>query len=83
MRRAPNIVPFLGTGAFVGLLVGVILALVGPGNPDYSTATLVGLFAVVFAALGLLVAGVVLVVVERRSLKGFEGDQSPDGPKRR
>ena len=47
----------------------VVLALVGPANPDYSTATLVGLFGVVFAALGLLVAGVVLVVVDKRSLK--------------
>ena len=70
--------PFLGTGAFLGLVVGVVLALVGPANPDYGTITLVGLFAVVFAALGLLGAGVVLVVVDRRSLKGHAPRRTPD-----
>jgi H+/Cl- antiporter ClcA len=69
VRRAPNIVPFLVTGALLGFLVGVAIALIGPDNPDYSTMTLVGLFGVMFAALGLLVAGVVLVVVDKRSLK--------------
>ncbi|WP_137122125.1 hypothetical protein [Segeticoccus rhizosphaerae] len=69
IRRAPNIVPFLATGALLGLLVGVAIALIGPANPGYSTMTLVGLFGVIFAALGLLVAGIVLVVVDKRSLR--------------
>lgn len=65
--RTPNYLRFIVTGAIVGFLGGAIFALVGESAPDYSSATQIGFFGVMFAGLGALLAGLLAVLLERGS----------------
>jgi len=67
VRRAPNLVAFLITGGVIGVIVGAAIAAVGGDAPTshYSHSTSIGFFAVIFGALGVLVAAIVALIVEK------------------
>ncbi|MEI2776329.1 MAG: hypothetical protein V9G19_10245 [Tetrasphaera sp.] len=65
-RREPRFGAFLGTGAVIGLVIGVVIAYVGPDAPDYGQRTELGFMGVFFGLLGALIAGVVAVVIAGR-----------------
>ena len=66
-RRAPRIGPFLVTGGVLGLLVGVVLSVVGSATAQYSAGRVLGFLGVGCAALGVLLAGIVFILLDRRS----------------
>ncbi|TWP38956.1 hypothetical protein [Leekyejoonella antrihumi] len=67
VRRAPNLVAFLLTGGVIGVIVGAVIAAVGADSAtsNYSHSTSIGFFAVIFGALGVLVAAVVALIIEK------------------
>ncbi|NMM21918.1 MAG: hypothetical protein HHJ11_00175 [Phycicoccus sp.] len=67
MSRQPRFTAFLVTGGVVGLLIGVFLSLVGHADTRYDSATAVGFLGLICALLGVLVAGVIAVLLDRRS----------------
>lgn len=62
--RTPRYTMFLGTGAVVGLVVGVALALYGGGDTVTTERGVLGYFSAVGIVLGGLVGGSLAVVVE-------------------
>ena len=67
MFRRPQLVPFLLTGALLGLFIGAVVAYLGPDAPRASTGQE---FIAVAGPLGLfggLLGGVVYLIVERFS----------------
>ncbi len=68
MRRAPNIVAFLLTGVVLGIAIGSLVA-VRSTTGNYSHGGAVGLLAIVGGVLGGIVAGVVVVLLDRRSAR--------------
>lgn len=50
----------------LGLLVGVAVGVYGPDSEKYTVGPEAGYLAVLFAALGLLLAGVLAVLLDRR-----------------
>ncbi len=67
MRRRPQLVPFLLTGALIGLIIGGVLALTGPDAPMAGPSQELMAIAVPGALLGGLLGGVVYLLVERHS----------------
>ncbi|MCK0110603.1 hypothetical protein MWU75_00390 [Ornithinimicrobium sp. F0845] len=65
--RRPRLVPFLVTGALVGLVVGVLLAVTGPDAPNASPAQEVIAIGLPGALLGGLLGGIVYLLAERFS----------------
>ena len=66
LRRAPRYRPFGLTGAFIGVVAGVVLALSFTATSDYSMQTIAGYFAAMFGLLGLVLGLGVAVLIERR-----------------
>jgi hypothetical protein len=66
MRRAPRYRAFGLTGAGLGVLAGVILALSFSATSDYSIRTIVGYFAAILGLIGGLVGLAIAVLIERR-----------------
>lgn len=66
LRRAPRYRPFGITGAVLGVLAGVVLALSFTAASDYSMQTIVGYFAAIFGLIGAVVGLGVAVLIERR-----------------
>ena len=64
--RTPNYLRFIVTGAVLGFVVGVVIALVGDTAPDYSLGSQVSFFGVLCGGLGALGAALVAVFAERR-----------------
>jgi hypothetical protein len=52
IRRAPKVIPWMLTGAAVGMIVALILSLVTPSNPELPENFL-GLMLIAFGSLGL------------------------------
>lgn len=75
--RTPRYSVFLVTGAVLGVLVGVGLAVSGGGDTVTTGAGVLGYFVAFGAVLGLLLGGTVAVlaesVVNRRSRRGRRG----------
>ncbi|MFC5381533.1 hypothetical protein [Aquipuribacter nitratireducens] len=63
--RTPRYAAFLLTGAVLGAVGAVLLALLAPGPEAEGGSTVIAWFAAVGGLLGALVAGVVGVVVEK------------------
>ncbi|MEP7035680.1 MAG: hypothetical protein ABI934_08830 [Actinomycetota bacterium] len=67
VRRAPNFVAFLFSGALVGLLAGFVVNAYGPAADGYESSSTLGFLGLIFAGLGALVAGIIAVLLDRRS----------------
>ena len=65
-RRTPNIKRFLITGVVLGFLAGAAVAVIGDPTPSYAASSQLGYLGVMGAALGVLLAGVVAVLLDRR-----------------
>ena len=65
IRRSPRYVAFLGTGAVVGVVAGIVLAF-GPGAGVDDKVRLLAYLCALLAGLGALLGGVVALVLEGR-----------------
>ena len=66
LRRAPRYLPFGLTGALIGVIAGVVLALSFSATSDYSIQTIAGYFAAILGLIGALAALTLAVLLERR-----------------
>ena len=64
-RRNPRYAAFLGTGAVVGLVAAVVLAL-GPGSGVDDPRRLLAYLGALLAGLGALLGGAIAVIIEGR-----------------
>ncbi|MFL0422033.1 MULTISPECIES: DUF2273 domain-containing protein [Kocuria] len=69
VRRAPNLLAFVATGAAVGALVGLLVGALGPGSIAYTRAAIIGFFLMMFLILGATLGAVVGLLLDRVSLK--------------
>lgn len=69
VSRRPRMVPFLATGALVGLVVGLLLGYFGPDAPNASPAQELIVMAVPAGLVGGLLGGAVYLLVERFSVR--------------
>jgi len=65
-RRSPNIRAFLLTGGIVGLIAGLLLNEFSAEDPRYGGMTAFMFFGLACAGLGVLLAGLVAVLLDRR-----------------
>ena len=65
VRRNPRYVAFLGTGAVVGVVAGIVLTF-GPGASVDDKVRLLAYLCALLAGLGALLGGVVALLVEAR-----------------
>jgi hypothetical protein len=72
IRRAPKFVPFMVLGAFLGFLAALVVAYTGPEDPTLTRESILGFFTVAFALPGLLLAALLVLVVDRRSVRRAE-----------
>ncbi|NUP74508.1 MAG: hypothetical protein HOQ07_07650 [Sinomonas sp.] len=68
VRRAPRYVPFLVGGGLLGVLAAAIVGYTGTVPDGYTRESVFGYFLVIFAAVGVLVGGVVVLVLDRISV---------------
>lgn len=61
IRRAPKVLPWMLTGAAIGMLIALVLSLVTPPNPELPENFL-GLMLIAFGSLGLGL-GVAIAIV--------------------
>lgn len=64
--RRPRMVPFLATGAVLGLLAGIALMVLGPESDSSGAGQELVLLGSTGALLGGLVGAIVFLAVERR-----------------
>lgn len=67
VRRAPRYAPFVSTGALLGIVAAVVLALVLPPVEQLDTRAALGYLGLVLGLVGGLVGAAVAVVLERRA----------------
>ncbi|THJ68776.1 hypothetical protein E8P82_00565 [Arthrobacter echini] len=72
VRRAPKIVPFMALGAVAGFLAALVVAYTGPADPTVTRESVLGFFTVAFAVPGLLLAALLVLVIDRRSIRRAE-----------
>ncbi|MEA5453917.1 hypothetical protein SPF06_04200 [Sinomonas sp. JGH33] len=68
VRRAPKYVPFLVAGALLGAVAAAIVGYTGTVPDGYTRAAIFGYFLVIFVAVGVLLGGVVVLVLDRVSI---------------
>lgn len=66
VRRAPNFGRFMIVGGFIGFVLGLVLGSRGDAG-EVSTGSAMGFMAVLLGAVGVLLAAVVAVLLDRRS----------------
>lgn len=72
VRRAPKFVPFMVLGAILGFLAALVLAYTGPEDPTLTRESILGFFTVAFALPGVLLAALLVLVIDRRSVRRAE-----------
>lgn len=72
VRRAPKFVPFMVIGAILGFLAALVVAYTGPEDPTLTRESILGFFTVAFAIPGLLLAALLVLVFDRRSVRRAE-----------
>ena len=65
VRRTPNFLRFIITGAVIGFIAGAAIATSGADADGYSQRTGVALIGAILAAVGALLAAVVALLLER------------------
>ena len=87
VRRAPRFAPFMGLGVLVGVVVAAIVAYAGPGDPTLTRESIFGFFIMVFAIPGLLLGALLVLVLDRISVRRskravaqrtYDDDQHPE-----
>lgn len=73
IRRSPRYLAFAFTGAAVGALLSVLLAVLPIGASETSTGTLIGMLMLGLVPAGVFLGLVAAVVLDRRSLRAVEG----------
>ena len=71
-RRAPKIVPFLVTGAVFGVVVACFWVALHGAIQEYSQTQTLGFFAAICAPVGVVLAALVWLLVDRRSKRHTE-----------
>ena len=66
LRRAPRYRPFGVTGALIGIIAGVILALSFTAASNYTMQTIAGYFAAILGLIGAVLGLAIAVLIERR-----------------
>lgn len=69
IRRAPNLLAFLITGAILGAVAGVLFGLLGPESQFYTRGSIMGFFLVIGLVVGAGLGSVVSLIVDKISLK--------------
>lgn len=69
VRRAPKFVPFLVTGGLLGVIAAAIFGYGGTVPDGYTREAVFGYFLVLFVAAGVLVGGVVVLIIDRVSVR--------------
>jgi hypothetical protein len=69
VRRAPRFAPFMALGVFLGFTAALIVAYTGPVDPTLTRESVLGFFTVAFAIPGLLLGALVVLVLDRRSVR--------------
>ncbi|WP_299167276.1 hypothetical protein [uncultured Arthrobacter sp.] len=69
VRRAPKFGPFMGLGALIGFIAALIVAYTGPADPTLTRESVLGFFTVVFAIPGLLIGALVVLLLDRISVR--------------
>ncbi|WP_258058734.1 hypothetical protein [Arthrobacter sp. B1805] len=72
VRRAPKFVPFMAIGAILGFLGALVVAYTGPADPTLTRESILGFFTVAFAIPGLLLAALLVLIFDRRSVRKAE-----------
>jgi len=67
VRRRPNFVAFLTSGGLIGLVVGFFVSVFGPAAISYGASATVGFLGLIFAGLGVLVAGIIAILLDTRT----------------
>jgi MFS family permease len=67
LRRGPRVGAFLLVGLVVGALAGLAIALASPPSPQYPLGQVVGFLVLLFAAVGIVLAGLVAVLLDAAS----------------
>ena len=69
MHAAPKFWPFMGVGAALGVIIALISAFTGPESAEFTRGSVAGFLAVGFGMVGVLLAGIAFVIVDRVTLK--------------
>lgn len=69
IRRAPNVLAFLITGAILGAVGGFLFGLLGPESQYYTRGAIVGFFLVIGLVVGAGLGSVVSLIIDKISLK--------------
>ena len=78
LRRAPRYRPFGLTGALIGVIAGIVLALSFTAGANYTMQTIAGYFAAIFGLLGAVLGLGLAVLIERRqAARAGRGGSTP------
>lgn len=69
VRKAPSLPAFAVTGLLIGLVVAFVVTAVGPENPNYTFAAVLGVMAVIFGTLCTAIAIGLALLLDRRSIR--------------
>lgn len=69
VRHAPRFAPFMGLGVLVGVIIAAIVAYAGPGDATLTRESIFGFFIMVFAIPGLLLGALLVLVLDRISVR--------------
>lgn len=69
VRRAPKFAPFMGAGIVLGIIVAAISAYTGPESAEFTRGATFGFLAVIFGIVGMLVGALVVLVIDRISVR--------------
>lgn len=72
LRRAPKFGPFMGAGIVLGIIVAAISAYTGPENAEFTRSSIFGFLAVLFGIAGMLLGALVVLILDRISIKRSE-----------
>ncbi|PQZ96320.1 hypothetical protein CQ018_03380 [Arthrobacter sp. MYb227] len=80
VHSSPKFWPFMGVGAAIGIIIGVLSAFMGPEQAEFTRGSVAGFLGVAFAVVGVLLAGIIFLIVDRVTLKrGRRGLATPTG----
>ncbi|MDN5754308.1 MAG: hypothetical protein ACTHWW_04940 [Arthrobacter sp.] len=64
VSSSPKFWPFVGVGAFIGVLAAMFTALAGDPGAEFTRGSVFGFFAVVFALAGVLLGSIAFLAVD-------------------